>query len=448
MGLFNLFGSKDKKQQSFANIMETSGTLRQQGRDEEYFRLLYDHEKIAEKNKIYAPILKELAICYKEGIGTRCNFHKAFYRMNSYSLKTGDNSVEVLWFKADCSLAQSKVLEEAKRGHLAPEEIIEEVAEFMELLPGDQDKKIQQWQKDAAYYSKRANEADAESGDPDAIMRLAKLPENQGPTLFMKYHMMAAENGYYNAAATLFWRFIQDYHQNLPPDSFDINKVAAKLQEGADAGNPDCMFALAVCYARNFVGTFGVSASRNYPVNSPYKPNPVKFMEYLKKAYDSGCTHPGVRLLMAEYYATGKIWCGYHFDQEPVYRAAKPEIDQYKAFSLLKPVFLDLRENLDRYEHKYPEKYYHYTYTWFQLARFMITICYFDGYGVAADIDHTLESFPYASRMEDGEGISVTSGDHAILTAMREELKKGQMLRLGTTNATANLFVRPDKKKE
>lgn len=248
----------------------------------------------------------------------------------------------------------------------------------------------------------------AQLGHIPAMMLLAK---SKDADISARYYMMASDAGEHQAAVKAFWRFINRHQQNSMPDAFDIKKVGERLRKGAEDGDADCMFALAMCYAKDFVGTYGTQYNY-HPAKSPFSPNQEKMIFWLKKSFEQGCKYPGVQVLMAEYYATGKIWNDFHFEKEPVYVSLEKCIDPKKAFAILEPIYQKLNMNFS-YS---PERNH-----WYQAAKYLITMFYFDGFGTEPDSEKARACIHAGG---EGDVLTVTSKEKDTLTAIRKELEE------------------------
>lgn len=230
-----------------------------------------------------------------------------------------------------------------------------------------------------------------------------------------KYYMMASNAGEYQGAVYAYWRFLALYFESSTPDDYNMKAVCEGLRKGAESGNAECMFALSLCYAKGWVESM-VSVNAVSYMKSPFDPNQEKMFFWLKKAFDQGCTNPGVQVMMAEYYATGKIWINENFDKDPAYISKENCIDQKKAFELVEAVL----------QCDWPER------TrlspipvgrWLSIAKYFLTMFYFDGYGTKQNVEKARSSFLYFTGKKEGT-LEVSVKDHSRLSALRKELKE------------------------
>lgn len=208
------------------------------------------------------------------------------------------------------------------------------------------------------------------------LLQAAKNPDRE--VAFSNYKMAFAEGGH-NAASQMFWRFIvRNGLYSSAPQGFSMKELCKQLTQGAVAGDAGCMFALALCYSKEFFCTNDYGNYYDRSLKSPLTPNPDKFFYWLKKAYESGSGHPGAHIMMAQYYATGKIWCHSLYTLTPTYQAEIRQINQAKAFAILEPVYRQL-DNAIR--SGYDE---HISY-WYHVCMPLIAMMHLDGRGTSAD---------------------------------------------------------------
>lgn len=228
-----------------------------------------------------------------------------------------------------------------------------------------------------------------------------------------RYYMMAADAGEYQGAVYAYWRFIPMYFETSTPDDYNMKAICDGLRKGAESGNADCMFALSLCYAEGWVESIDGRVLSHRKI--PFAPSQEKMFFWLKKAYDLGCTNPGVQVLMAEYYATGKIWIDENFDKDPAYISKENCIDQKKAFELVEAVLQCDWPERTRLS-PIPVN------SWLSIAKYFLTMFYFDGYGTAQNTEKAKTSFVYFTGKE-GDKLEVLTKDNNRLSALREELK-------------------------
>ena len=394
VGLFGFFDEKKKRKQQereekeakIRRVLDEGRALEDQGKDKEAFSLYHSiweqsadaavaGAEILWKNKAYgrlfrfctecnekthgyegyAPILKWLAYCYKDGHSTNKDPEKAYKTMKTYLTRGNiQNDIQAWLFLAECANA-----------------IYEAIALDCEDFEVDKKNRALDWKAKANKYWEKASQ----SGDAAAMLQIAR---NSDADTSFQYYTMAYQAGEYQAAAEMFWRYIHAGKQHAAPKGFQMQKLAKQLQCGANAGNADCMFALALCYAKDFVGTYGFDYHYS-DVHSAYQPDAEKFFYWLAKAYQSGCTDPGISVMMAQYYATGKIWHHANYGLTPTYAADSPEINQEKAFAILEPVYLLLNDHIRDNGYDVKTRY------WYEVCKPLITMMYLDGRGTEAD---------------------------------------------------------------
>lgn len=228
-----------------------------------------------------------------------------------------------------------------------------------------------------------------------------------------RYYMMASDAGEYQGALYAYWRFIPLYFESSTPDGYNMRAICEGLRKGAESGNADCMFALSLCYSKGWIESVD-GGERSHRV-SPFAPSQGKMFYWLKKAFDQGCTNPGVQVLMAEYYATGKIWNDVNFDKEPAYISQESCIDQKKAFALIDAVMQG-----DWPEHTCLSPIS--VKRWVSIAKYLLTMFYFDGYGTEQNVGKAKTAFCYFTGKEE-DTLELLTEDINRLSALREELK-------------------------
>lgn len=236
-----------------------------------------------------------------------------------------------------------------------------------------------------------------------------------------KHYMMASDAGEYQGVAYAYWRFLTSHFNNRLPDDFNMNAICEGLSKGAEAGNADCMFALSMCYAKGWVDAVAGTKLNGFTrLESPFEPSSEKMFFWLKKAYDQGCTSPGVIVMMAEYYAMGKIWFNENFDQEPIYISDGKSVDQKKAFGMLEAL---MQEEWPEQTHLMPIP----VKKWHHSGKLLLTMCYFDGYGTQRDKRKAIDLYCYPFG-EEHDTLEVTSKDHDRMTALRKELEESHTI--------------------
>jgi len=247
------------------------------------------------------------------------------------------------------------------------------------------------------------------------LLRAAKNPDRE--IAFSNYQMAFAEGGH-NAASQMFWRFIvRNGLYSSAPQGFRMGELCSQLKQGAVAGDPGCMFALALCYSKEFFSTNDYRRSYDGSMKSPLPPDPDKFFYWLKKAYESGSAHPGVHIMMAQYYATGKIWCHSLYTLTPSYQATYRQINQEKAFSILAPVYRQLNDAITTgYD-------VHLSY-WYQVCMPLIAMMYLDGRGTPADPRKAFACVGVGFSAN-SDALLVPTGKYARLRGARQALNEG-----------------------
>lgn len=228
------------------------------------------------------------------------------------------------------------------------------------------------------------------------------------------YYMMASDAGEYQGAVYAYWRFLGMFFDSPIPSNYNMKTICEGLCKGAESGNADCMFALSLSYTEEWVQEVAGTSNYGY-MRSPLDPSPEKMFYWLKKAFDQGCTDPGVQVLMAEYYATGKIWINVNFDKEPAYISRENCIDQKKAFALVEAVLQNDWPERTRLS-PIPVN------TWLWIARYFLTMFYFDGYGTEQNTAKAKTSFLYSTG-EKEDTLEISIEDQRRLSALRKELK-------------------------
>lgn len=228
-----------------------------------------------------------------------------------------------------------------------------------------------------------------------------------------KYYMMASDAGEYQGAVNAYWRFLFLWFECSTPDNYNMGAICEGLHKGAIAGNVDCMFALSLCYSKDWIKS--VDDRMLSHKQSPFPPSQEKIFYWLEKAFTQGCTNPGVQVLMAEYYATGKIWNDENFDKDPAYISEENCIDQKKAFELVEAVTQCDWPERTRLSPVPVNR-------WLAIAHYLLTMFYFDGYGTEQNVAKAKTSFLYFTGKED-DTLEVLTKDSNRLYALREELK-------------------------
>ena len=337
-------------------------------------------------------ILKTLAECYRYGKGTTIDLNQAYKYMDSYKLYVDKSErIESVKFQLECA---RKYLSNAAP---SPNQM------KWELRLDDCKKEL------------------AKLGD---ISALHQLVNGRNINTAYEFGMEAARNGETWALITLFWRFLDNMERR--PENFRFDEVVSLLERGAEANDTDCMFALSICYAKDLVShyTIGYSENSTNLLKSPYPADPDKFFELLKKAYDGGNRSPAVLTLMAQYYAMGKIWVTREFRGDPFYVQKTRDIDQKKAFALLKEAE---ERRLEVYKSKsIEERAISY---WSSHERYMLTIMHFDGYGCDKD---TEKAYKYNNNGKEPDGpvseLKVLDDELRILTLLRENMSDAESI--------------------
>ena len=384
-------------------VMALAEIYEKRGEAEKYFQLLSEKHTGAGYNSDYFPVFFAYAKCYQNGYGTARNRQKAYQLALDFKKKWeySQDSIAFDCFLAECS--RSLYLDSAKASQNSA---LKDSPFYADVVTSVLE--LTKWK----FRSMDHYQAAADKGDIPSMVKTAEITKN--PETVYEYLMKASNAGHHAAAVRLFWRFIQAFEQHSTPDNFDMNAVVRRLEAGAEAGHTDCMFALAMCYAKDFVGSYGIKYNL-HPVKSPLAPDQEKLLFWLKQAYDAGSSHPALLLLLAEYYATGKMWKNKFFDQEPIYQGDRSCVDPERAFSLL----LQAHEKLA--EKRPSEK--DGTTSWSDAICYLLGMCYFDGCGTAANEDAAC-TILNAQRISDG--MEVDHETYVQLIAIREALKEAQ----------------------
>lgn len=362
-----------------------------------------------------------LAECYRYGIGTERNRIMAYKTMKKcasvHHIHEGNKHLEAIdeLFLADCA---NEIYKEGYKVYLNGRKVVkvndltkDPNYKDLETFAYDQNENnINKWKEKAEKHFKNA----ANSGDTESMILVAEESKNV-PSISLDYYDKAYSAGCTKAAALKFWRFNNNWFQNLPPDDYDVYQLGKQLHTGSKLGDPDCVYAEALCYAKNFVGDYLDSNSNSYCnwVVSPYQPNSIKFIEGLKRAYDLKCTHPGVQVMLAEYFAMGKIWNNERFDKQPMYEEIENVIDQVRAFEMLNTVWQELRQEFVSDLTNIPNRY------WYFKASYLLGMMYFDGRGTNKDIEKAKEVL---NAMGSDHSITVNTKQYAILSSLRDSL--------------------------
>ncbi len=384
-------------------VMALAEIYEKRGQAENYFRLLSKEYVHVDDNADYLPVLLAYAKCHQNGYGTAKNRQIAYQLVRDWQIKdiAHRHNISANLFLADCSRSLYVDSEKAsKKSSLRNHPAYADVATSSLQI-------LKWWSRSQDHLEQAAKDGD--------IPSMIKVAERAATTeTAYEYYMKASSAGCHDATVTMFWRFIQAFQQNTNPDNLDMNAVVRRLEAGAEAGHTDCMFAFAMCYAKDFVGSYG--RQYNYhPAKSPLAPDQEKLLFWVKKAYDAGSSHPGVFALLAEYYATGKMWKTWYFDQEPIYQGDRSCVDPKLAVSLL----LQGREKAADKESSWNDG----TFGWLDPISFLLGMCYFDGCGTAVNKEEAC-TILNAQRISDG--MEVDHKTYVQLIAIREALKEAQ----------------------
>lgn len=328
----------------------------------EAFELYERHESKVWKDKSYAVVLRKLAECYYAGRGTAKNRPLAVKRMKEYRLYEENlNKNEYNAFLSDCYIDLWNDIVKIKKAQDADFSEFCAMREQFEAEMGDalkiiEDKKYNRsFQTDYGWIMADTlrkgfdyMETAAEEGDAIAAYNCARmiaLPgfATQYTEPIYKYLKMANDAGYHPAAADMFWRYINMFHQNVRPDVSEMEDTAKRLKKGAGAGDGSCQFALALCYAPNFVGSYGMRYNIG-TVCSPLQPNSEKFIHLLEQAHRRNCREASV--YWAEYLAFGEVWLESGPDRRSglLYKNEQSEHDPELAYKILEDALEYLQE--------------------------------------------------------------------------------------------------------
>lgn len=362
-----------------------------------------------------------LAECYRYGIGTNRDRMMAYKTMKKcasvHHMHEGNNREEAIaeLFLADCA---NEIYEEGYKVYTNAHKIIkindltkDPNYKDLETFAYDQNENnINKWKEKVDKHLQKA----ANSGDVESMILVAENSKRI-PTIALDYYDKAFYAGCPKAAALKFWRFNNNWFQNLPPEDYDVYKLGKQLHTGSNLNDPDCVYAEALCYAKDFVGDYLGSNKSQYCkwVVSPYQPSSTKFIDGLKRAYELKCTHPGVQVMLAEYYAMGKIWNDERFDKKPMYEANDNVIDQVRAFEMLSTVWKELHQEFVANLTNIPNRH------WYFKATYLLGMMYFDGRGTQKDFEKAKEIL---NARGNNNSITVNTELHAILTGLRNSL--------------------------
>lgn len=346
-------------------------------------------------NKGYSPAFRIQAECFRDGLGTEKNLEKAYKTMKKYlSYAKAERDASVHAFLGDCAMEiGNKMIQNA--------------------FDLDTKNKALSWITTANLHLMKA----AECGDIPSMLKLATDRRNDADTVF-KYYNKAFHAGVYEAAAEIFWRFIHAYQQNLLPNSFNMEILVKQLTKGAEARNPDCMLALALCYSKGFVGHFGFrygGTHTRYMLQLPFSPNPDKFFYWLKKAYDSGCTDPSVQIMMAEYISMGKIWNRPEFNEPPSYVAKEFESDPKTALTMIEQAKQHLDMNSASLGDN-PRRTY-----WYEACIYLLTALTLDCFGKKSDLKKACE---YIGAEYNGVSLILPKYNYTKIISLRKALNR------------------------
>ena len=373
--------------------------LKNEDKWEEYFDICYEcHYNVVQRDDIeYLPFYKMAAECCFEGKGTPLNRPKAYTLMKQYGrLSDTKDDLSIIMFMLKCArgiMADFKNKECPDIAHLRKNDMVGTTNELKwNLIKRDLEIKA------------------ADLGVMSAIIEVSKSDDVD---LAYKNTVRLARSGDYDAAANLFWRFLKMYE---PPKDFDVTNLVVSIENGAKNNHPDCMFALSLLYLKGFVNTCIMICPNKEQWKFPMLYSQEKFVYWLKKANDARVDRIMARVMLAEYYTTGKIWKDYNFDQEPGWEMKVKEICPEKAYEILNRSTSPDPTIIFSWKDGGP---------WEYAGRRLLLAMLFYGYGTETDVDRAQDLIgTYGS----DHSIHVTEIDSIILDALKEEFEKAVIL--------------------
>lgn len=369
--------------------LEYAERLKKDENWEEYFNLCDDcHYLVSQrKEQGYFPFYKLTAECYFNGQGTTMNRPEA-YDMMKGSLYHNDNEedLETILFMLKCASGIVKDYRNKEYPDIAYLKRNDYAAVINEKKWTDIKKKLEQ--KAASLNHKDSIKAMADSNDKDASY---------------KNMMKLANSGDYDAAANIFWKILP---MSILPKDFDSINMLAVLKEGAENNNAECMFALSLLYLRNFVDSCLRFDAQAEKWRNPVAYDEGKFVYWLKKANDSGCKNIIAKVLLAQYYAVGKIWYNHSYNEDAIYEIKEKEIHPQKAYNILEKEITTEPEKL--------------TY-WYHVGHRLLVAMLFYGYGTDTNVSKARELMnTFGSKTS----MWVTEEETKSLEALQKEFDK------------------------